>query len=95
MATTVVCFGMRSTVAMKPGRAFERGALDQQALVGVDLVLEPAHAAIEQPIDRVRLPRAQPAHVDRRRNRRDQHRRIGALHHVVLEQVRQSWCAPE
>ena len=59
-----------------------------QPLVGVDLVFEAAHAAIEQAIDRVGLAGAQLPHIDRRRDRRDQHRRIGALDHVVLEQVR-------
>ena len=70
MVTTVVCFGMRSTVAMNRGAPSSDGALDQQPLVGVDLVLEAAHAAVEQAIDRVGLARAQLAHVDRRRDRR-------------------------
>ena len=81
--TTVVCFGMRSTVAMNRGAPSSRRALDRQPLVAVDLVFEAAHAAVEQAIDRIGLAGAQLAHVDRRRDGRDQGRRVGALDHVV------------
>ena len=68
-------------------RAIKRRAFNDEALVAVDLVLESPHAAIEQPVKRVRLPRAQLSDIHRRGDRRNEYRRIGALDHVVFEQV--------
>ena len=75
-------------VAMNRGAPSNDARTTVSCSIAVDLVLEPAHAAVEQSIDRVRLSGAKPAHVDRRCDRRDQRRRIRRLDHVVVEQMR-------
>ena len=70
---------------VEPGVPVERSAGRREPAVGVNLVLEPAHAAVEQAIDEVGLAGADAPQVERAANRRDQHRLLRPINHVMVE----------
>ena len=75
IVTTARVFGMAATSASKP-RHLRCRAVRDQASIGVDFVLELAHASVEKAIEPIELAGAKAAQVEALGDARDQRGRL-------------------